>query len=392
MRPALPRQCEGEKRMSKMTKIIISMLAVIAIAVSFVAGFTYGRHIPVSTVSGQDTVEQAWNLILSNYVEKDKINTANMSQSAIRGMLQALDDPHSAYLEPNIYKLSLSNLEGTFNGIGAYFTVKDKQLTIIAPIAGSPADKAGIKAGDIIVEVDGAPVAEMSLAEVLVKIRGPEGTTVKLLVLHEGQTEPVTIEIVRARLEVPSVSLEMKGEIADIKITDFSERTGQELVTVLKDPAMANARGIILDLRGNPGGLLDTVVDVASHFLHSGTIFQIRDNQGNITTTQVRPSTLVTDLPMVVLVDSASASASEVLSGALQDYGRATIAGTKTYGKGSANTLFPLSDGSGLYLTTARWLTPKGRLIEGEGIEPDQKLDLTGDDAVKWAVGYLTSQ
>jgi carboxyl-terminal processing protease len=378
--------------MSKMTKIIISMLAVIAVAVAFGAGFTYGRHVPVSTVSGQDTVEQTWNLILTDYVEKDKINTANMSQSAIRGMLAALDDPHSAYLPPDVYKLSLSTFEGSFNGIGAYFTVKDGKLTITAPIAGSPAEKAGIKAGDVIVEVDGEPVAEMSLAEALVKIRGAEGTTVKLLVLHEGQTEPVTIEVVRAKLEVPSVSLEMKGDIAVIKITDFSERTGQELVTILKDPAMASARGIILDLRGNPGGLLDTVVDVASHFLHSGVLFQIRDNQGNITTTQVRPSTLVTDLPMVVLVDGDSASASEVLAGALQDYGRATIAGTRTYGKGSANTLYPLSDGSGLYLTTARWLTPKGRLIEGEGIEPDQTLDLTGDDLIKWAVGYLTSQ
>jgi carboxyl-terminal processing protease len=150
------------------------------------------------------------------------------------------------------------------------------------------------------------------------------------------------------------------------------------------------ARGIILDLRGNPGGLLDTVVSVASHFLHDGIVVQVRSNKGELSTIRVNSRLSVTDLPMVVLVDSASASGSEVLAGALQDHGRAVIAGTRTYGKGSVNVLHHLDDGSGLYITTARWLTPNGRLIEGQGIEPDQPLELTGEDAILWAVSYLT--
>jgi carboxyl-terminal processing protease len=153
---------------------------------------------------------------------------------------------------------------------------------------------------------------------------------------------------------------------------------------------LAKARGIILDLRGNPGGLLDTVVDVASHFLHDGAVVQVKDNKGNKTILRVKPSAPVTDLPMVVLVDGSSASGSEVLSGAMQDHHRALIAGTRTFGKGSVDVLFPLIDGSAIYITTDRWLTPNGRLIEGEGIEPDKRLDLTGDDAIKWAVDYLT--
>jgi carboxyl-terminal processing protease len=378
--------------MSKITKLIISLFIVIAIALSFGAGFTFGRHTTASPGTGLDTVGQAWNIILTDYVDKDKINTGNMSQAAIEGMLQALNDPYSSYLEAKYYEMGLSSLEGEFNGIGAYITVKDKQLTIIAPIAGSPAEKAGIRPGDVILEVNDEPVAEMSLAEAILKIRGPQGTTVKLFVRHEGQTEAEILEIVRDRIEVPSVRFEMKGEIAYINITQFSERTEKELISVLQNPAMAKATGIILDLRDNPGGLLDTVVEVASHFLHDGTVVQVRNNKGEVTTLQVKSLTPVTDLPMVVLVNDASASGSEVLSGALQDHKRAIIAGTKTFGKGSVDILFPLNDGSGLYLTVSRWLTPNGRLIEGEGIEPDQTLEVTGDDAIKWATDYLINQ
>jgi len=376
--------------MSKITKLIVSLLLVMVIALSFGAGFAFGHHNTTGLVRGLDTVEQAWNIILTNYVEREQINTANMSRAAIEGMLQALNDPYSSYLDREYYEISRGTLEGEFNGIGAQITAKDKQLTVIAPIAGLPAERAGIKAGDVILEIDGESVAKMSLAEAIAKIRGPQGTTVKLLVRHEGQTEPEIIEIIRARIDVPSVRFEMKGEIAYINITQFSGRTGEEISSVLEDPAMAKARGIILDLRGNPGGLLDTVVDVASHFLHDGAVVQVKDNKGNKTILRVKPSAPVTDLPMVVLVDGSSASGSEVLSGAMQDHHRALIAGTRTFGKGSVDVLFPLIDGSAIYITTDRWLTPNGRLIEGEGIEPDKRLDLTGDDAIKWAVDYLT--
>ena len=377
--------------MSKTTKLIISLLLVAVIALAFGGGYTFGRKNLSGSGEGLDIVGQAWNIILTDYVDPNRINTENMSRGAIEGMLESLDDPYSSYLEAEHYELGLSSLEGEFNGIGAYVTVEDKQLMIIAPIADSPADKAGIRAGDIILEINGEPVTDMSLMEAIIKIRGPKGTAVKLLILHEGETETEEIEIIRSKIEVPSVRFEMKGDIAYINITQFSERTEEELSPVLQSLAEEKARGIILDLRGNPGGLLDTVVDVASYFLPEGTVVDIITNQGKVATLQVKTSAPTTDLPMVVLVDNTSASGSEVLAGALQDHGRAAVAGNTTYGKGSVNILRRLDDGSGLYITTARWLTPNGRLIEGQGIEPDYELELTGEDAIRWAVGYLTS-
>ncbi|MFC1970962.1 S41 family peptidase [Chloroflexota bacterium] len=378
--------------MSKITKLIISLLLVTIVAMAFGAGFNFGRMNPSGTAGGLDIIKQAWDIILTDYVERDEINTDNMTHSAIRGMVASLDDPYASYLEAQQYEQGVSSLKGEFNGIGAYVTMEDKQLKIIAPIADSPAEKAGIKAGDIIMEINSEPVLDMSLAEAIIKIRGPRGTSVKILVLHEGETDPVEIEIIRTTVELPSVRFEMKGEIAHIIITQFSERTGDELAAVMPKLAEEQARGIVLDLRSNPGGILDTVVEVASHFLHEGTILDVRDNRGEVTTYRVITSKSTTDLPMVVLVDNFSASGSEVLAGALQDYDRATVAGNSTYGKGSVNTLRQLDDGSGLYITTARWLTPNGRLIEGQGIEPDEKLELTGEDAVNWAVDYLTSR
>jgi len=376
--------------MSKITKLVIALLLVAVITLSFGTGYTFGlRNVPGSG-EGLDKIGQAWNIIFTDYVDRDKLETGTLSQGAIEGMLESLDDPHSSYLEAENYELGLSSLEGEFNGIGAYVTVKDKQLMIIAPIADSPADKAGIRAGDVILEINGEPVLDMSLVEAIIKIRGPKGTPVKLLIIHEGDTEPEEIEIIRTRVEVPSVRFEMEGDIAHINITQFSERTEQELSIALQDMAEKKARGIILDLRGNPGGLLETVIDVASHFLTEGTVVDIVSNQGKVATLKVIKSSPTTDLPMVVLVDKASASGSEVLAGALQDHGRAIVAGNTTYGKGSVNILRRLDDGSGLYITTARWLTPGGRLIEGQGIEPDQKLELIGEDAIRWAVDYLT--
>ncbi|OGO24905.1 MAG: hypothetical protein A2144_13350 [Chloroflexi bacterium RBG_16_50_9] len=378
--------------MPKTTKLVISAALVAIVALSFAVGFTVGRNHPSRTGDGLDIVRQAWNIILTDYVDRDKLNTGNMTIAAIDGMLKYLDDPHSSYLEPETYQLGLSGLEGKFDGIGAYVTSKDDKLIIIAPFPDSPAEKAGIKAGDIILEINSESVADMGLLKAVIKIRGPSGTVVTLLVLHENETEPVSIEIVRAKVEVSSVLFEMKGDIAHINITQFSDRTGEEIASALEKLTGEKPRGIILDLRGNPGGLLESVIDVASHFLPDGVVVAIKDNEGNVTKLNVRRTTPVTDLPVVVLVDGFSASGSEVLAGALQDHGRATIAGTRTYGKGSVNILRPLSDGSGLYITIARWLTPNGRLIEGEGIEPDNLLELTGEDAVNWAMDYLASR
>jgi len=376
----------------KVKIIVITLLLVASLALSFGAGCALDdRTPPTSLGEGLDSIAEAWDIIINDYVGKDGVDTSALSQAAIKGMLEALDDPYSAYLDAETYQLSLSDLEGKFEGIGAYVAVQDEQIIIIAPIADSPAAKAGIKAGDIILKIDGRPASEMSLVEAVLYIRGPKGLPVRLLILHQGETEPEEIEIVRAEIEVSSVYFEMKGDIAYINITYFSERTDEELSPVLQSITQEAATGIILDLRSNPGGLLHIVVNVASRFLTEGVVVDVVDNQGEHTTSTVKPKGTTTDLPLVVLVDSFSASGSEVLAGALQDYARATIAGTRTYGKGSVNILHQLKDGSGLYITTARWFTPNGRPIEGEGINPDYELELEGEDAIQWAIDYLKS-
>ena len=409
--------------MSNSSKLVIALAAVIIFAVAFGIGFIVGQGGPVipgtpdsvtkaweviiddyarrdiiddpdfssEDIKNLDIVGQVWSVILTDFVDKNMLSSDNLSLSAIDGMITSLDDPYTSYIERNQYQLSISSLEGEFDGIGAYVSVDEGNLVIIAPIVDSPADKAGIRAGDIIMEINGEPVADLSLGEAILKIRGPRGTSVTLLVLHDGDTDPVKITIVRTTVEVPSVRFEMEGDIAVINITQFSERTDEELLEVLKDLDEKTTRGIILDLRGNPGGLLGAVVEVASRFLDDGIVTTMKDNRGDLTNYEVKDSGRKTDLPIVVLIDSYSASGSEVLAGALQDHDRAIIAGSTTFGKGSVNVLQELADGSGLYITIARWLTPDGRLIEGQGIEPDIELDLTGEDAVMWAVDYLTN-
>jgi len=374
--------------MSKKIKIIVvSLLLVATVALSFGAGCVLSSR--TSPEQGLDVIAQAWNIIFQDYVDKERLDADTLAQGAIRGMVEALDDPYTAYLDAEAYWLSLRGLEGKIEGIGAYVAVKDGQIVIIAPIADSPAGKAGIRAGDIILEIDGRSTSGMSLVEAVLSIQGPKGTIVTLLILHQGETEPEVIEIVRAEIELPSVHFEMKEDIAYINIAHFSERTAEELSPVLETIAQQRASGIILDLRSNPGGLLETVIDVAGFFLKEGVVVEVVDNEGKHTVSSVKPSTITTDLPLVVLVDGYSASGSEVLVGALQDYSRATIAGTRTYGKGSVNILRQLKDGSGIYLTTARWLTPNGRLIEGKGLAPDYELD--GEDAIQWAIDFLKS-
>jgi len=373
--------------MSERSKTVIIILLVAAIvAVSFGTGWFLGTW--SSPRQGLGIVGEAWDVIFQDYVGKDKLDADLLAQGAVRGMVEALDDPYTAYLDVIAYELSLRSLGGKIEGIGAHVSAQDGKVVVIAPIAGSPADKAGIKAGDVILEVDGQSVTGMSLFEVVLIVQGPKGTAVALSVLHEGETEPEVIDIIRAEIEVPSVRFEMMEDIAYINITNFSERTAVELSPVLEE-VTRQASGIILDLRSNPGGLLNTVVGVASFFLEDGVVVDVVDNDGNHDVYEVEPGRVATDLPLVVLVDQYSASGSEVLAGALQDYGRAIIAGKKTYGKGSANNMHELKDGSALYITYARWFTPNGRLIEGEGLAPDYELDLENIDAVQWAIDYL---
>ncbi len=379
--------------MSRGVKIgLISLLLGLSLGLSFGFGYFLGSSVPTPAPDAAfASVDQAWNIILNDYVEKDKIDFNLLSQAAIEGMVEALDDPYTTYLDAEAYQLDVSESEGKLEGIGAEVGIRDGQLTIIAPFADSPAAEAGIRAGDAILEIDGILTSEMGLYEAVLKVRGPKGTSVRLLILHQGEEEPVEIEVIRDEIEVPSVEFEMRGDIACIIISRFTERTDEELSLILESITTEAARGIILDLRSNPGGLLDSVVLVTSRFLTQGEVLSVRDSDGNLDVYVVSQQELTTDLPMVVLVDSYSASGSEVVAGALQDHDRATIAGSTTYGKGSVNVLNQLENGSGLYITVARWLTPNGYLIEGDGIVPDVELELSGEDAIQWAIDYLHS-
>ncbi len=374
----------------KLKLSLMAFLVVLAISISFVAGCITGFAPATSGNTGLQVINEAWNAIYQNYVDPTKLDSTNLSRSAIKGMMNALNDPYSAYLDPETSQLFQSDLQGKFEGIGAEVALNsDNRAMIIAPLPNSPAANAGLKTGDVILAINGKSTEGMSLVEVVLNIRGPAGTPVRLTILHEGDTTPIDVEIIRAQISPASVNWEMRGDIAYIRIFQFVQTTNDELNSALQSIDLKNTAGIILDLRSNPGGLVSVVVDVASHFLKEGIVITLVDNKGNRATESVRPNGVFTDLPMVVLVDQYSASGSEVLTGALRDYKRATISGTKTFGKGSYDIDIPLSDGSDIYLTVGRWLTPNGQLIEGQGIEPDYVLTVTGDAEIQWAIDFL---
>ncbi len=368
----------------------IAALLMVVIIVSFSAGCSL---IPATTKAspGPDIIKQAWDIIQKNYVDPTHFNTENMTGAAIKGIIDALQDPYTTYLTPQEYKDAQSNFAGSYMGIGAVISVVSNNVTVVGVFPDSPAEKAGIMPGDIFETINGVSTAGMTAEDAASKIRGSSGTAVKLTILHQGATTPVELDVnlTRATVNVPSVHFEMRGSYAYIVISQFTERTDTELAPFISELKADNAKGIVLDLRDNPGGILDMVADVASHFITSGLVFQVRSRDGTISVQKVISGEATTDLPMVVLVDEFSASASEVLTGALQDHNRALIAGNVTYGKGSAGVMYQLSDGSGIYLMTERWLTPDGRLIEGKGITPDIELAQTGDDELNWAFDYL---
>jgi carboxyl-terminal processing protease len=380
-----------------------TILIALAVVLSFGLGFVFSQSLlpPVTQLPTEfNKLGEVWQYLERYYVNKDALDAEGLSEGAIDGLLEALDDPYTSYLDADTYELEWSAYEGSFEGIGAVVTMEDGELTVVSPIAGGPAEEQGIKAGDKVLEIDGESTSEMNLTEAVLKIRGPQGTKVTLLILHLGETTPVEVEMIREEVQLDSVYLEMLPQaIAHIQITHFSERTHQELVATLNDAIGSGMEGIILDLRNNPGGYLHVVVDVASEFLDGGTVLYQRDSEGRLEELTATGGGLATDLPLVLLVNEWSASGSEVLAGALQDRGRADLVGNVTYGKGSVNIVRELSDGSALYVTTARWLTPDGSLIEGIGLTPDFAVEITEEDILydrdpqlEFAIEYIESR
>jgi carboxyl-terminal processing protease len=321
-------------------------------------------------------LSEVWDLLVQEHIDGGELDPAAISDGAIRGMLVALDDPYAGFLDREQYSLETEDIRGFFGGIGAEVGIRDGVMTILAPMPDTPAEAAGIRPGDVILEVDGVSIQGLSLLEVVLLIRGDKGTKVKILIRHLSSAEPVLIEIERDIINLKSVELLMQvGRIGHLRLSGFTGTTNDDLKEALERFERSQGLGIVLDLRNNPGGLVSSVVDVTSQFIDDGLVLYQIDAKGNRRNWDVSSGGKALDIPMVVLVNEFSASASEVFTGAIIDNERATVIGATTFGKGSVNNLWPLNDGSGINFTTARWFTPNGVLIEGEGITPDVLLD-----------------
>jgi carboxyl-terminal processing protease len=338
--------------------------------------------IPTNAVSDFRLMGEAWNTIHQDYVDQQAVQAQQLTYGAIGGMVDALGDTgHSRFLTPQMVQQQHSALQGEYEGIGAYMEVKDGHVVIMAPMDGSPAQRAGLRPGDIILKVDGQNVADLRLDEVVGRILGPAGTQVTLTILDPktGSTRDVTLE--RAKITIDNVTWQrLPGtSIAHVRISAFSKGVTQDLKGTLAEIQSQEVAGLVLDLRSNPGGLLDEAVGVASQFLGGGDVLLVRDARGKTTPVPVQPGGVAVDLPMVVLVDQGTASAAEIVTGALQDAGRATVVGETTFGTGTVLQEFPLSDGSVLLLAVEEWLTPKGRAIWHQGLDPDITVALPSD-------------
>ena len=352
----------------------LGSLLIIGLIASFIIG---GSNFRAAT--GSETYEnlkvftEVLSLVESNYV--DTVDPKKLVYGAIRGMLKELD-PHTVFMTEEMFREMQVDTKGEFGGLGITISMQNDILTVISPIEDTPAWRAGIKAGDKIVKVDGEPTKDMTISDAVKMMRGVPGTSVVIAVMREGLKEPKDYTIVRDIIKLKSVKYKvLDDKIGYVRITSFQERTDSDLRAALQEVFSGDEglRGLVLDLRNNPGGLLDQAVKVSGEFLEKENlvVYTKGRRQNNNTEYTVRKGGARTDYPMVVLVNRGSASASEIVAGALQDWERAVILGTPTFGKGSVQTVIPLEDGSGLRLTTAKYFTPKGRSIQNTGITPD---------------------
>ena len=401
--------------MNKTLKYILLVLAVLVIAAgSFAGGFATGHILPFKGLPGigspptsiapptappqaspaqqSATPEElqalfspfweAWNLVHNNYVDQP-VDDTELMRGAIKGMMEALRDDHTSYMTPEDYKQANEGLEGSYEGIGAYVDTTTTYLTIITPIPGSPAEEAGLLPGDQIIAIDGEDMTGIDAELARRRVLGPAGSTVILTILR-NEGEKIDFEIVRARINIASAEGEMLEDgIAYVQVTTFGSRTTPELVATLTDLMAQNPKGIILDLRNNGGGFLQTSVEVTSQFLSEGVVLYEQYGDGSRDTFEVIPGGLATDanIPMLVLVNEGSASASEIVAGALQDSGRARLVGMVTFGKGSVQNWIELTGENGaVRITIARWLTPNENTIHKIGLTPDYEVEMTTED------------
>ncbi len=388
---------------------VVGLLATSILTLSFAFGYvargdntSKAAVVPSPATSGDASAGKAlgdtdfknlndiYKLLQSKYVDPDLVDRETLYQAAINGLLQSFPDTGTFYVDPNTVKTSVGP-SGKFEGIGATVASQNGQIVIVAPIENTPAERAGLKPGDAILEVDGESTEGWTQEKAVIKIRGPRGTTVKLKIRHEKEEK--TLEIERDEIKVQSVTTQPPGgalkdgtgteitDIAYIHIREFSEPTKDEMQKALKDAVSTGKKGIILDLRTHPGGLLRTTADIADEFLDANqTILMERERDGSEQTFSSHAGGAATQIPVVIIMNRFSASGSEVLAAALHDNNRATIIGEKSFGKGTVNVSNDLRDGGQLYISIAKWLTPNGVQIDGVGIRPDVEINLSDED------------
>ena len=384
--------------------VLTLMLVIVIGTVIFVGGFIAGHYTATPSIefagltgSGPTATPsdlralfapfwEAWDLVHAEFVDQP-LDDARLMQGAITGLMAALGDQHSSYIPPEQYTLINADQSGQFEGIGAYVEgVEGVGLRIVSPFPGSPAEQAGLLPGDVIVAVDGVDVTGLNETEAVNLVRGPAGSTVTLSIQRttaDGTAEARDFAVVRATITVASVEGKLlDNNVAYVKINDFGERTSQELKDTLRQLLEDNPAGLVLDLRGNPGGFLDTAIEVTSQFLPRGTlVMRERFGDGREVLYDAQGGGLATEIPLVVLIDKGSASASEIVAGAIQDHARGTLVGETSYGKGSVQNWHVLrGDNGAVRVTIARWYTPDGRTIHELGITPDVSVPLTEED------------
>lgn len=325
---------------------------------------------------------KVWDLLKEKYVDKDSLDAQKLVYGAIKGMISATKDPYSTFFDPSETKSFSQDLEGSFEGIGAELGIKDDILTVIAPLSGSPAEKAGLRAGDKILKVNDKTTADVTIDEAVDLIRGKRGTEVKLIILRQGEDNVREVSIIRDTISIKSVELEFKPDsIAYLKVTKFGDDTAKEFDAAANQIISQSVKGIVLDLRNNPGGFLDGSVSIASRMIPKGKlVVSEQDNTGKKDNLYTSGGDKLSSLPVVILINEGSASAAEILAGALRDDRAIQLIGKKSFGKGSVQELIDLPGNSSVKITVAKWMTPNGDYIMEKGITPNIEVDLTQDD------------
>jgi carboxyl-terminal processing protease len=327
---------------------------------------------------------QVWHLLLNHYIQPQDLKATPMLMGAVQGMVAAIGDPYTVFMPPEQTNEFHDALSGALQGIGAELSMKDGDVTVVSPLKGSPAQKAGLLPGDVILAVDDKSTDGMTLPDVVSHIRGKKGTHVKLTIGRSGHAKPLTLTITREDITVPSVEHELKktasGSVGYIAINQFGDDTVQEVTAAAQDLMHQHMDSLLIDLRFNGGGYLDGAVDLSSMFLKEGKVVSVKQRDGDPANHYVSGNPLLPEIPMAILINGGSASASEIFAGAMQDYGRAKIIGVKSFGKGTVQEVIDLPGGSSLRVTIAHWFTPKGRNLAKEGITPDIVIDRTDAD------------